>query len=200
MDKDNFEYVNKFEFKNAKVIGKKKRGNSFVLTLFVRDKNKAIYPRIICRSNLGDIKEIGIGKFINGNGFIRAYQEIQDDNSIKKHQYFVADELSLSKDLMSEIFGKKGTFFGQSHFDIILSGKTMTVIDSGKYSYITIETDISVKGRKPSYVTVTKPSNVIRPKKDDYIALALSLTTPVIQKSGQKQYLENLYVSDLVIV
>lgn len=200
MDKQNFEYVNKFAFKNAKVIGKCKRGQSFVLTLFVRNRTQAVYPRIICRNNICNIEDINIGNFINGNGFIRAYKEILPDYSTKKHQYFVADTIEPSKDLMSEIFGKKGTFFGDGQFDIMLSGKTKKIMDAGDCTYITVETDIRVEGRKPSYVTVTKPNNVTKPEKDDMIALALSLTTPKIKKKGQTQYKENLYVSDLVIV
>ncbi len=200
MEKQTFEYVNKFAFKNAKVIGKRKRNQSFILTLFLRNKNKAIYPRIICRNNTCNVEAICIGDVINGEGYIRAYNEVLEDLSIKKHQYFVADNVSLSKDLMTEIFGKKGTFFGESRFDIMLSGKTMKVKEGCDYSYITLVTDISVAGRKPSYVTLMKPNNVTKPKINDMIAIAVSLKTPKVTKGGQTQYLENLYVSDLVIV
>ena len=200
MNKENFEYVNQFKFKNAKVIGKRPRGSSYVITLFARINGKAVYPRIICRNNISNIQDIEINSFLNGRGFIRAYTEIAADKSAKKHQYFVADEISISQDLMSEIFGRKGNYFGESRFEIILSGKARSITDVGKYSYITVETDVCVEGRKPSYVTVTKPSNVPCPRKDDMIALAVSLTTPKLKKSGQTAYLENLFVSDLVIV
>lgn len=200
MEKEQFEYVNKFTFKNAKVIGIHQRGQSHVLTLLIKEGGRTLFPRIICRKGVGKLDYFQHGTYVDGEGYIRAYTEITKDNETKKHQYFVAENIGLSQDIMTELFGQKGKFFGKSYFIIALSGRAKQVRDIGEYSYLTVETDISVEGRKPSYVTVTKPGNVTKPNEDDMIALAVSLTTPKVVKEGQIKYVENLYVSDLVIV
>ena len=200
MDKEKFEYVNKFTFKNAKVIGKHIRGRAYVLTLLVNENGRTVYPRVICRNFVSNISSIQSGMYVNGEGYVRAYTELVTDGKTKKHQYFVAEKIIASQDLMTELFGRKGKFFGKSDFNIVLSGRTKTVKSIGDYNYLTVETDVEVKGRKPSYVTVTEPENVIKPAKDDMVALVLSLSTPKVVRAGKVKYMEYLYVSDLVIV